>query len=122
MLITLENVGKSWGIDVILQKINAVVNEGDRIGIIGENGAGKTTLVNLIMRMYDPTSGQINIDGQNIKHVTQDSLRQNIAFIPQDSTMFNRTLRENIAYGRPNASENEIISDISLHRRVNVWN
>ena len=89
----------------------ATSSDDKRIVIIGgKNGAGKTTLVNLIMRMYDPTSGQISIDGQDIKHVTQDSLRQNIAFIPQDSTMFNRTLRENIAYGRPNASEQEIIS------------
>lgn len=94
----------------VLKDFNLHIQPGEKVGLVGLSGAGKTTLVNLIMRMYDPTSGQINIDGQNIKHVTQDSLRQNIAFIPQDSTMFNRTLRENIAYGRPNASENEIIS------------
>jgi ABC-type multidrug transport system fused ATPase/permease subunit len=93
-----------------LKDFDLHIKSGEKVGLVGLSGAGKTTLVNLIMRMYDPTSGQINIDGQNIKHVTQDSLRQNIAFIPQDSTMFNRTLRENIAYGRPNASEKEIIS------------
>lgn len=94
----------------VLKDFNLHIQPGEKVGLVGLSGAGKTTLVNLIMRMYDPTSGQINIDGQNIKHVTQDSLRQNIAFIPQDSTMFNRTLRENIAYGRPNASDDEIIS------------
>ena len=62
MLITLENVGKSWGIDVILQKINAVVNEGDRIGIIGENGAGKTTLLNLLMGVLENDEGDIIFD------------------------------------------------------------
>ena len=62
MLITLENVGKSWGIDVILQKINAVVNEGDRIGIIGENGAGKTTLLNLLMGVLENDEGEIEDD------------------------------------------------------------
>ncbi|MBQ3587737.1 MAG: ABC-F family ATP-binding cassette domain-containing protein, partial [Oscillospiraceae bacterium] len=62
MLITLENVGKSWGIDVILQKINAVVNEGDRIGIIGENGAGKTTLLNMLMGILENDEGEIIFD------------------------------------------------------------
>ena len=62
MLITLENVGKSCGIDVILQKINAVVNEGDRIGIIGENGAGKTTLLNLLMGVLENDEGEIIFD------------------------------------------------------------
>ena len=108
--IDIQKLSFKYNKKFVLKDFDLHIQPGEKVGLVGLSGAGKTTLVNLIMRMYDPTSGQINIDGQNIKHVTQDSLRQNIAFIPQDSTMFNRTLRENIAYGRPNASENEIIS------------
>lgn len=108
--IDIQKLSFKYNKKFVLKDFDLHIQPGEKVGLVGLSGAGKTTLVNLIMRMYDPTSGQINISGQNIKHVTQDSLRQNIAFIPQDSTMFNRTLRENIAYGRPNASENEIIS------------
>ena len=108
--IDIKNLSFRYNKKFVLKDFNLHVKSGEKVGLVGLSGAGKTTLVNLIMRMYDPTSGQIYIDGQDIRHVTQDSLRQNIAFIPQDSTMFNRTLRENIAYGRPNASEEEIIS------------
>lgn len=88
----------------VLRDFSLIINPGERVGLVGSSGAGKTTLVNLLMRFYDPTRGEILIDGQNIRDVSQDSLRKNISFIPQDPAMFNRTIRENIAYGEPNAT------------------
>jgi len=93
---------------IVLDDLNLVIKPGEKVGIVGSSGAGKSTLVNLLMRFYDPTRGEILIDGQNIREVKQDSLRENIAFIPQEPTMFNRTLRENIGYGRPDATDAEI--------------
>ena len=92
----------------VLRDFNLTINPGERVGLVGASGAGKTTLVNLLMRFYDPARGEILIDGQNIRDVTQDSLRESIAFIPQEPTMFNRTVRENIGYGRADASLREI--------------
>lgn len=91
--------GRRW----ILRDFNLTINPGESVGLVGSSGAGKTTLVNLLMRFYDPTRGQILIDGQDIRNVSQDSLRANIAFIPQEPTMFNRTIAENIGYGRADA-------------------
>jgi len=91
--------GRRW----ILRDFNLTINPGESVGLVGSSGAGKTTLVNLLMRFYDPSRGEILIDGQNIRNVSQDSLRENIAFIPQEPTMFNRTIAENIGYGRPDA-------------------
>ena len=92
----------------VLRDFNLKIKPGERVGIVGASGAGKTTLVNMLMRFYEPSRGNILIDDQDIQHVTQDSLRENIAFIPQDPTMFNRSLRENIAYGKPGATLREI--------------
>lgn len=92
----------------VLKDLSLIVNPGERVGIVGASGAGKTTLVNLLMRFYEPQSGNILIDGQNIADVKQDSLRENIAFIPQDPTMFNRTIGDNIAYGKFGANITEI--------------
>jgi len=106
--IEFKNVWFKYKNKWILRDFNLTINSGERVGLVGASGAGKTTLVNLLMRFYDPTRGEILIDGQNIRDVTQDSLRENIAFIPQEPTMFNRTLGENIAYGRPGATAAEI--------------
>ena len=86
------------------------IHAGERIGLVGFSGSGKSTFVNLIMRLYDVESGRILIDGQDISHVTQDSLRAAIAMIPQDSMLFHRTLMENIRYGNPAASDEEVIA------------
>ncbi len=96
--------GRRW----LLRDFNLTIHPGESVGLVGSSGAGKTTLVNLLMRFYDPARGEILIDGQNIRDVSQDSLRENIAFIPQDPSMFNRTLRENIAYGKPGATDAQI--------------
>ncbi|WP_224816559.1 ABC transporter ATP-binding protein [Hasllibacter sp. MH4015] len=89
--------------------INLVVAPGQKLGVVGASGAGKSTLVNLLMRLYDAEQGHILIDGQDISTVTQDSLRQQIAMVTQETAMFNRTARDNILYGRPDATEAEVI-------------
>ncbi|MBR2412090.1 MAG: ABC transporter ATP-binding protein [Alphaproteobacteria bacterium] len=106
--IEFRNVSFRYKRKWVLRNLNLTINPGERVGLVGPSGAGKTTLVNLLMRFYDPTNGEILIDGQNIRDISQDSLRENIAFIPQEPTMFNRTLRENIAYGRVGATEAQI--------------
>ena len=92
----------------ILKDLSLTIKPGERVGIVGVSGAGKTTLVSLLMRFYEPQRGDISIDGQNIQDVKQDSLRDNIGLIPQEPTMFNRTIGENIGYGHFGASKTEI--------------
>jgi len=92
----------------ILKDLSLTINPGERVGIVGASGAGKSTLVHLLMRFYEPQRGAITIDGQDIQDVKQDSLRDNIAFIPQEPTMFNRTIGENIGYGKFGSSRAEI--------------
>lgn len=92
----------------VLENINLVIKPGERVALIGPSGAGKTTFVKLLLRLYQPTSGHILIDGQDIQQVTQGSLRKNISMVPQDPILFHRTLSENIAYGKPNASKKDI--------------
>ncbi|MEK7124681.1 MAG: ABC transporter ATP-binding protein [Patescibacteria group bacterium] len=92
----------------VLDKINLIVKPGEKIALVGPSGAGKTTFVRLLLRLYIPTAGKILIDGQDIAHITQESLRQNISMVPQDTILFHRTLAENIAYGKPNAKIKEV--------------
>ena len=106
--IEFKNISFKYRRKNVLTDLNLVIKPGERVGIVGASGAGKTTLVNLLMRFYDPNHGQILIDGQDIATVSQDSLRENISYIPQEPTMFNRTIMENIEYGRPGATPKQI--------------
>ena len=98
----------------IIKNISFSIKPGQKVAVVGESGAGKSTLVKLIFRFYDPTQGRILIDGQDIKHVSQDSLRAHIGIVPQDTVLFNDTLYENIKYGRPDATEEDIKEAIAL--------
>jgi ATP-binding cassette subfamily B multidrug efflux pump len=92
-----------------LRGVDLAIVPGEKIGLIGRSGAGKSTLVKLMLRFYDAEGGRITIDGQDIAGVTQDSLRAQIGMVQQDSSLLHRSVRENILYGRPNASEAEVI-------------
>ena len=93
-----------------LDRISLTIAPGEKIGLIGRSGAGKSTLVKLLLRFYDVETGRILIDGQDIRSVNQSSLRQSIGMVQQDSALLHRSVRENILYGRPNASEEEVIA------------
>ncbi|MCD8542519.1 MAG: ABC transporter ATP-binding protein/permease [Gammaproteobacteria bacterium] len=93
----------------IFNPINVDIQPGEKVGLVGLSGSGKSTFVNLILRLFDVQAGTICIDDQDIKTVTQDSLHENIAMIPQDITLFHRSLMENIRYGNINASDDEVI-------------
>ena len=92
-----------------LQDVVLTIRPGEKIGLVGRSGAGKSTLVKLLLRFYDAESGRILIDGQDITKVTQDSLRANIGMVQQDSSLLHRSVRDNILYGRPDATESEMI-------------
>jgi len=98
----------------ILSNVSFTVEPGSKVAVVGESGAGKSTLVKLLFRFYDPASGRIIIDGQNIAGVTQHSLRQHIGIVPQDTVLFNDSIFENIRYGRPDASEEDVYEAIRL--------
>ncbi|WP_414830384.1 ABCB family ABC transporter ATP-binding protein/permease [Alteromonas sp. H39] len=98
----------------ILKGVSFDVKPGQKVAIVGESGAGKSTLMKLLFRFYDPNSGTVSIDGQDIRTVTQDSLRRHIGIVPQDTVLFNDTLIENIRYGRPDATDEEVSQVISM--------
>ncbi len=106
--IEFKNVKFSFGNRVILKNLSFVVNPGHKVAIVGPTGAGKSTISKLLFRFYDPSSGVISVDNQNIKDVTQSSLRSNIGVVPQDTVLFNDTIKYNIAYSKPGASIEEI--------------
>lgn len=93
-----------------LDAISLTVRPGEKIGLVGRSGAGKSTLVKLLLRFYDPEQGRILIDGQDITEVTQESLRRQIGMVQQDTTLLHRSVRDNLLYGRPDASEEELIA------------
>jgi ATP-binding cassette subfamily B protein len=94
----------------VLTDFDLAIAAGEKVALVGESGAGKTTLVKLLQRLYDIDHGRITIDGQNIAEVAQGSLRSAIALVPQEPVLFHRTLRENIRYGRPDASFDDVVA------------
>jgi ATP-binding cassette subfamily B protein len=94
----------------VIDKMNLTIRPGEKVAFVGPSGAGKTTIIKLLFRMYDLTSGQITIDDQNIARVTQESLWQNVSLVPQDPILFHRSLMENIRYGRPEATDEEVMA------------
>ena len=92
----------------LLNSFNLNIKAGEKVGLIGRSGAGKSTIVNLLLRFYEPQSGAIKIDGQNVNDVTQESLRAQIGLVTQDTSLLHRSVRENIIYGRPNATDEEM--------------
>jgi len=97
---------RSGGVD----RVSLTIRPGERIGIVGASGAGKTTLVALLLRLYDTENGAVRIDGHDVRGVTQESLRRQIGMVTQDTAMFNRSARDNIRYGRPDATDAQIIA------------
>jgi ATP-binding cassette subfamily B multidrug efflux pump len=112
--IRFEQVNFSYGVGdhelgkPVLDHIDLIVHPGERIGLVGRSGAGKSTLVNLLLRFFDIEHGRITIDGQDIRHVTQESLRTQIGLVTQDTSLLHRSIADNIRYGRPQATQAEI--------------
>ena len=93
----------------VFENLNVTIKSKQQVGLVGFSGSGKSTFVNLVLRLFEPQAGSINIDDQNILEVTQDSLRENVSMIPQEPQLFHRSLMENIRYGRLGASDDEVI-------------
>lgn len=107
--------GKTKG---VIDNLSLSIRPGEKIGLVGRSGAGKTTLMNVLLRFYDLESGRILIDGADIAQVTQDSLRAQIGVVTQDTSLLHRSIRDNIAYGRPGAADEEIIV---AAKKANAW-
>ncbi|OJU06402.1 MAG: multidrug ABC transporter ATP-binding protein [Rhizobium sp. 63-7] len=107
--------GKDRG---VIEDLTLDIRAGEKVGLVGRSGAGKTTLMNLLLRFYDLESGRITIDGQDVSTVTQDSLRALIGVVTQDTSLLHRSIRDNIAYGRPTATDADIIE---AAKRANAW-
>jgi ATP-binding cassette subfamily B multidrug efflux pump len=107
--------GKSKG---VIEDFSLLIKPGEKVGLVGRSGAGKTTLMNLLLRFYDLEKGHITIDGQDIATVSQDSLRSLIGVVTQDTSLLHRSIRDNIAYGRPQATDAEVID---AAKRANAW-
>lgn len=106
-----ENVTFNYSDDIaVINQLNLSLKPGEKVGIVGRSGAGKSTLVNLLLRFYDVQSGTIKIDGQDISEVEQESLRHQIGMVTQDTSLLHRSIRENILYGDPQASEEQLIA------------
>ena len=102
----------------IIKDMTLRLSPGEKVGLVGRSGAGKTTLMNVLLRLYDIDEGRVTIDGQDVSQVTQESLRAAIAVVTQDTSLLHRSVRDNIAYGRPDALEEEIVA---AARKANAW-
>ncbi|MGL1264522.1 ABC transporter ATP-binding protein [Vibrio parahaemolyticus] len=108
--IQFDNVSFHYGENKgVINHLNLDIKPGEKVGLVGRSGAGKSTLVNLLLRFHDVEEGSIKIDGQNIADVTQDSLRSKIGMVTQDTPLLHRSIRDNILYGNPTASEEELL-------------
>jgi ATP-binding cassette subfamily B protein len=108
--ITFDNISFSYpGAGTVFDKFNLRIQPGQRVGLVGQSGGGKSTLFVLLQRFYDVQHGRIAIDGQDISRVTQQSLREAISVVPQDISLFHRSIMENIRYGRPTATDDEVL-------------
>src|SRR5450631_3544505 len=113
--VAFEDVRFGYGREAgVLEGFSLAVRPGEKIGLVGRSGAGKSTVVNLLLRFFDLESGRILIDGQDISQMTQESLRAQISVVTQDTSLLHRSIRENIRYGRPDASEAEIVEAARL--------
>jgi ATP-binding cassette, subfamily B, multidrug efflux pump len=102
-----ENAGSAQ--KPVIDQLNLTIRPGEKIGLVGRSGAGKSTVVNLLLRLYDLRSGRILIDGQDIARATQSSLRRQVGMVTQDTSLMHRSVRDNITYGRPNATEEQML-------------
>jgi ATP-binding cassette subfamily B multidrug efflux pump len=107
--------GKGKG---VIDSLSLDIKAGEKVGLVGRSGAGKTTLMNLLLRFYDLEAGRITIDGQDISTVSQESLRELIGVVTQDTSLLHRSIRDNIAYGRPEATDAQVIE---AAKRANAW-
>jgi ATP-binding cassette subfamily B multidrug efflux pump len=108
--IRFESIDFGYGREMaVIEGLTLHVRPGEKIGLVGRSGAGKSTLVNLLVRFFDLEGGRITIDGQDIAHVTQESLRAQISIVTQDTSLLHRSIRDNVRYGRPEADEAEVI-------------
>ena len=112
--LSFNHVSFSYGENAVFKDLTLVIPAGQRVGVVGRSGAGKSTLVRLVLRHHNLDAGTITIDGTDIASVTQESLRNAISVVPQEPLLFHRTIRENIAYGNPGASEGEVIEAAKL--------
>jgi len=111
--IDFQHINFAYSVDKsVLKDFNLHIQAGEKIGVVGRSGAGKSTLVNLLLRFYELNQGKITIDGQDISQITQDSLRANIGMVTQDTSLLHRSVRDNLLYGRPAATDAEMIEAV----------
>ena len=109
--IEMRDLGFAYGREAGgVERINLTIESGEKLGIVGASGAGKSTLVSLLLRLYEAEQGQVLIDGLDLREATQESLRRNIGMVTQETAMFNRSARDNILYGRPDATEADVVA------------
>ncbi|WP_397363139.1 ABC transporter ATP-binding protein [Olleya sp. R77988] len=116
--ISVDNISFKYEDELVLKNFSITVPKGKTIALVGQSGSGKSTIANLITRFYDVNEGSINIDGQNIKDVTKNSLRSIMGLVTQDSILFNDTIKNNILIGNPNASDDDILESLKI---ANAW-
>ena len=113
--ITISHVSFSYdSVSPVLRDVSAVIHPGEMVGIVGKSGVGKSTLINLVMRMYDPTSGEIRIDGRDLRDIPQESLRSQMGIVLQETYLFSGSILDNIRYAKPDAADEEILAAAKL--------